>query len=176
MPTGKRKELPRREDGRIIIDKPESVKKMNLLDLDENLDYFLSSYSSLVKEISKEVLDVDISIIRKIINTFLDKVKQRVDAGFTVKLLPLGVIGVYHYPGGYKRKPFGREALSYPCRKLYFRFSSKIRIQNQYDNKQLKYKAKGLTPEMMEERRRKVMEFYRRKREAAAAEQNKSKE
>ena len=168
------KEYPRDENGRIII-RAEHICKKNIFDFDSGTDFFLADYSTILDEVSKEVLDVNRSIAGKIVKAFLGKVKERINAGFTVKLHPLCVVGVYHFPGGRDRTSFGRTTKSYPAKKLYFKFDNAIRMQNAYDNRQLKNKAKGLTPEMIEQRRKNLMDYFRKKRQEKEA-NNKVKE
>lgn len=149
-----RKELPRDDNGRIIF----KGHKTRPTKLDNNVDYFKSEIPSIYKEISNEILDVDVSIISKIIKCYQDKVAERIKAGFSVEMGSLGIAWVYHKPGGRKSRAWGFEGVSYPKRVLRFNYRAKIETHMDKINADLKCEAKGITPEQRLERRQRFIE------------------
>jgi len=151
---GRKKELPRDNNGRIILGCKKTIQPKHL---DEGLDYFKSSVSTLYDEISKEVLDVDKSIISKIIKCYQRKVAERIMAGFSVDLGAIGIAWVYHRPGGKERRVWGKDTTLPPKRILMFSYRTNIKAKQDKANADMKYEFRGITPEERAARRQRFI-------------------
>ena len=59
----------------------------------------------------------------------------------------LGIAWVYHKPGGRKSRAWGFDSISFPKRVLRFNYRAKIQTHMDKINVDLKWEAKGITPE-----------------------------
>ena len=156
---GKKKILQRDENGRIMLG---CKKRIQPKHLDEGLDYFKSSNSSLYDEISKEVLDVDRNIISKIIKCYQQKAAERLMAGFSVDLGAIGIAWVYHRPGGKARRVWGKETTLPPKRILMFNYRTVIKAKIDKANADMKYEFRGITPEERLARRQRFIDMRKK--------------
>ena len=85
-----------RETGRRLFQKPASMNDIRYFEKDK--DYFEADKDAIFKEVADEIMSLDKTLIAKIFSRLMQKIADRIKAGFTFRFPRIGTFVTYHQP------------------------------------------------------------------------------